>query len=234
MPPLILTEERRGIPYHQIPVVPRQLNKGDISLLSLSKREQLCRRKSLNKDLEQRRKVKFSVVKTALLEDTLPASEMLDDEKEVLWWNRDELNESVKSIGKIMGAMSKGPRSAQPYHSLLYRIEDSCHEGPAAQEDIHALADWHRKSLSKRGLERLVLNSNEHNSKIRETIIHASSLVRGNSNIEEDLQAESLRVCSERLTSSARLVARAIAEADALCLVPAPSKRRSRRASDML
>jgi hypothetical protein len=243
MPPSNQTDERRGSYYHQLPVVPQPSRKGDPSLLPLAKRESLYNRKTLLTKLEMRRKVKFSTIKTALLEDVPRASQMLDQEKNLLWWNREELNESLESIHMIMRSMSKRPRSKNgtvPHHTLLYRIDDTCmvaaqeQTEPDNSEDIKLLSDWHRNTLSKRGLEKLVLNSGERNRKIIETIVHATTMVSKNENINEGTKAESIRVCSERLTKPARLFARALGEADASCSVSVTHKRGVRRATELL
>ncbi len=238
MPPLIHTDERRGIYNRQISIVPSPVSVKDIHELSVAKQEQLCRRKSLNTELERRRKVKFTNVKTAFLEDVPPASNMLAEEKKVLWWNEEELKESLQSMGKLMRSLSMRPRnynSTEPYHTLLYRIDECCrksgttHEASVNIEDIKLLANWHRASLSKRGLEKLVLDSKERNFKVRETIVYASTMARKNSNIDEAMKAECVRVCSERLTKPDRLFATALGEADASCLIVLQGYRRTKR-----
>lgn len=243
MPPLIQTDERRGIYYRPIPAVPQPRRKGDPGILPLAKRELLYKRKTLLDELEVRRKVKFSSIKTALLEDVPPASQMLGGEKDILWWSQEELEESVESIRMIMKSMSKRPRSktgSEPHHTLLYRIDETCRRSAHDQlesdnsQDIKLLASWHRNTSSKRGLEKLVLNSGGRNQKIVETIVHAASVFGNNANIGEKIKAENIRVCSERLTKPSRLFARLLGEADASCVVPVLTKRQVRRATELL
>jgi hypothetical protein len=202
----------------------------------------LFKRKSLNNELERRRKVKFSIVKTALLEDIPLASDMNEEEKNTLWWNKEELKETYESVYKLMRSYAKRPRnnnSTQAYHTVLYSILEACKDmdqelGALDSEDMSALADWHRNSLSKRGLEKLVLNSFESNSKIRATIAHATSLVHNNANIDETVKAESIRVCSERLTRPARAFARALGAVDAASVLTLQEGPRVRRAWELL
>lgn len=215
----------------------------DINVLSNSKVEQISLRKSLYTELELRRKVKFSTVKIELLEDVPLASQMLEDEKSIIWWSKQELNTCLDSISKLMDSFSLRPRNynnTEPYHVLLYRIEDACREGGVHWEnavnehDLKLLANWHRNSLSKRGLEKLVLNSHEHNIRVRETILHASVTARENANIDEGMKVESIRVCSERLTRPSRFLARILGAADAACVYAPRVQGRSKRGSEIL
>ena len=191
-------------------------------------------------ELELRRKVKFATIKTILLEDVPRASQMLNGEKDILWWSNDELGENLESIRMLMCSMARRPRSknaTQPHHTLLHRLDETFQQISEDQiewddnEDIKELCAWHRNTYSKRGLEKLVLNSGERNRSIVATIAHANSMVRGNSNIDEWAKAESIRACSERLTKPARLFARALGYADASCVLGlGPVKGRARRA----
>lgn len=245
MPPLVQTDERRSNYNRELSVFPSPVSVRDIHVLSNTKIEQLCRRKSLNTELALRRKVKFATIKTALLEDIPPASSMCEDEKRILWWTKDEMNESLESIGKLMRSMSSRPRnynSTEPYHTLLYRIEDVCkksdvndkEEEAIPADDIKLLAKWHHVSLSKRGLEKLVLDCSEHTQKVRSTIVHASSSARSNPNIDDAMKAECIRVCSERLSKPSRMFAKALGDADALSLNESQRERKAKRGSELL
>ena len=243
MPPLSHIEERRGMIHHQSPLLSSPVSVIDIHVLSESKVEQLCRRKCLHTELERRRKVKFSTVKTELLEDVPMASQMLEEEKSKLWWSKEELSDCLRSISRLMDSLALRPRNynnTEPYHVLLYRIEEACKqagvqwENSVNEQDIKLLASWHRNSLSKRGLEKLVLDSHQHNLKVRETILHASASARQNPNIDVAMKEESIRVCSERLTRPSRFLAMILGAADAACVYAPRVQGRSKRGSQIL
>lgn len=234
------TVERRGICRYQIHL---SLCKGDPSVVYSTNRQQFFKRKALSTGLDRRRKVRFSSIKTALLEDVPPASHMLEEEKNALWWNKKELNETYENIAQLMRSFSKRPRNnngTQAYHTILYKLDENCrraamgHEEDVDYEDMKILANWHRNSLTKRGLEKLMLNNIEDNAKIRETIIHAVSSMFENETIDESIKFESIRVCSERLTRQARLFAKVLGDADAASVLPHQSTRRIRRATELL
>ena len=210
-------------------------------LLSPQKKKIIEKRRSLSGELDQRRKVRFSNVETIQLKDSPVSSSMSEAEKSSVWWGKDELQASKESAIGVIESMDHRPNCAaihtDSYQTVLRRINDACSRSGSDRatavtpDDTKQLADWHKKSHVKRGLEQFVLDSAVQRKKTQETLLHAIDLLSKNGNIDDSTKAESIRSCAERLTSPSRMFAKALADADAECVRPKERRRRSSRRS---
>jgi hypothetical protein len=201
-----------------------------------SKVKVIVQRKSLSERLEARRRVKFSIVKTALLEDVPLASQMTEEEKNMSWWSEEQLGSIEGSTLKILDSISRAPRigkTEDSYLAVLQRVLAVCNESqkgkskPVAPSDVKLLSEWHRSTLSKRGLETRQLHIKEHNDSVRDNLVYSIKVLRTNDRIGEDAKHECIRACSERMTLASRNLAKILADADTLSCEPKPQSRRS-------
>ena len=99
--------------------------------LSETKRNKIEERKSLFQQLEARRRVRFSIVKTALLHDLPVASQMTDDEKSACWWSKEQLQSFEESAKRVLRSIAQAPnlgRQEDSYLSVLERVLEICRE----------------------------------------------------------------------------------------------------------
>lgn len=239
MPPLMISDkhERSSLCKHQVPPVPLDSYPSLISLTSHQKVSTVFSEES--KEEQESRRVRFSAIQTTYIHDTPVSSLLSDEEKSEQWWSKEQINKSLESIEKIISSMSSRPKvrdGTLPYHATLYRIEGVCKATTRGRKpdfcdaDLQTLFDWHRSTLSKRGLEKLVLNSNEESAKARRSVIRAAEIIKGKDHLTGGLKEETLRSFSEKVTNHHRLFAAVLAKGDELSLSPGP-KRRPRRAT---
>jgi hypothetical protein len=237
MPPLIRNngDSRRGA-YTCMQL--RQLPRKSLVQVKLpeSKRKVIVQRKTLSERPEARRRVQFSIAKTALLEDIPVASEMTEEEKNMCWWSKEQLRAFEESTKLILDSIPRTVRTRRPeesHLSVLQRVLDVCHESEKRKsktvrpEDLKLLSEWHRSTLSKRGLETRLLNIKEHNHNVRESLVYLIKVLSLNDKIEDNEKQECIRACSERLTSSSRSFAKILGDADRLSCEPKPQSRRA-------
>jgi hypothetical protein len=190
-----------------------------------------------------RRRVRFSIVQTALLEDVPLASQMTETEKNTLWWSEDETAIAKQCIATICDTTTTPCRpncgdSSSSYISVLGRVYDQCHNSkstyssPAVDgNDQKLLSQWARNSQFRRGLEARIIHSTirEQRKGARETLVYAVQMLHKNKMIDVKTKAEVIRKCSERMTKGARLFAQSLAQADAESIKPRPKLSRTRR-----
>jgi hypothetical protein len=188
--------------------------------------------------LEGRRRVRFSIVKTAFLEDVPLASQMTETEKDILWWCEDETALAKECITAICDTTTCRPNcgdSSSSYISVLGRVYDQCHDSkctnssPVDENDQKLLSQWARNSHFRRGLEPRIIESIREQRKARETLIYAVQLLHKNKMIDVESKAEEIRKCSERMSRGARLFAQSLAQADVESIKPRPKLSRVRR-----
>ena len=194
--------------------------------------------------LEERRRVRFSIVETVLLEGVPLASQMTEAEKYDLWFCEDDSDMAKQCIATICSTTQRRPRncsdSSSSYTSVLGRIYDQCHDpkrtnsSPVDENDQKLLAEWARNSHVRRGLEPHILESIREQSKKAtrsETLVYAVRLLHSNKMIDVETKAEVIRKCSERMSRGARLFAQALAQADVESIKPRPKVSRVRKAA---
>jgi hypothetical protein len=193
---------------------------------------------------EDRRRVRFSIVKTAFLEDVPLASQMTETEKKNLWWRKDETAIAKQCIATICDTTPCRPNclgasSSSSYISVLGRVYDQCHDSrtassPVDENDQKLLSQWARNSHFRRGLETRIIGSTtsirgEHRKAGRETLVYAVQLLHKNKMIDVETKAEVIRKCSERMSRGARLFAQSLAQADVESIKPRPKLSPVRR-----
>mmetsp|Transcript_39714 Transcript_39714/g.61048 ORF Transcript_39714/g.61048 Transcript_39714/m.61048 type:complete len:244 (-) Transcript_39714:82-813(-) len=237
MPPFIRDngDSRRG-EYNCMHLVQRPRRSLVQVNLPESKRKVIVQRKTLSEQLEARRRVKFSIVKTALLQDVPLASQMTEEEKSLCWWSKEQLGSFECSSLKILESIPRTPkigRTEDSYLAVLQRVLDVCYGSEKGKNksvtpsDMKLLSEWHRSTLSKRGLETRLLDIKEHNDSVRENLVYSIKVLRRNDRIGDHAKHECIRACSERMTLSSRSFAKILADADRLCTEPKPITRRS-------
>jgi hypothetical protein len=173
--------------------------------------------------LEDRRRVRFSIVETIFLENVPFASQMTETERNDLWWCEDEVAIAKQCIATICNTTRPDcGDSSLSYISVLGRVYDQCHESkstnasPVDENDQKLLSQWARNSHFRRGLEPQIMESiREHQRKARETLVYAVQLLHKNKRIDHvEPKAELIRKCSERMSRGACLFAQSLAQAD--------------------
>ena len=181
--------------------------------------------------LEERRRVRFSVVETFVLEDVPLASQMTEKEKDNLWWCEDDSDMARQCIATICNTTQSRPNcgdSSLSYISVLGRVYDQCHDtksanssSPVDENDQKLLSQWARNSHFKRGLEpHIIASIGEQKKASRKTLVYAVQLLHENKMIDVETKAEVIRKCSERISRGARLFAQSLAQADVESLKP--------------
>jgi hypothetical protein len=188
--------------------------------------------------LEERRRVRFSTVETALLEDVPLASQMTETERNSCWWSEDETAIAKQSVDTVCHTTPRRPNcgdSSSSYISVLGRVYDQCHDSkstessPVDENDQKLLSQWARNSHCRRGLETRTLESTRGQRKARETLVYAVRILHKNKLIDVETKAEGIRKCSERMSRGARLFAQSLAQADVESIKPRPKPSRVRR-----
>jgi hypothetical protein len=202
----------------------------------------LSKKKQLSLLLEERRRARFSIVKTAFLEDVPLASQMTETEKNTLWWSEDETAIAKQCIATICDTAQCRPNcgdSSSSYISVLGRLYEQCHDSKSTEEsspvdenDQKLLSQLARNSHSfRRGLETRIIESTSREQRkagARETLVYAVQLLHQNKAIDVESKAEVIRKCSERMSRGARLFAQSLAQADVESIKPTRPKLSSR------
>ena len=189
--------------------------------------------------LEERRRVRFSVVETFVLEDVPLASQMTETEKDYLWWCEDDSDMARQCIATICNTTQSRPNcgdSSSSYTSVLGRVYDQCHDSksansssPVDENDQKLLSQWARNSHFRRGLElHIIERIGEQRKASRETLVYAVQRLHKNKMIDVKTKAEVIRNCSERMSRGARLFAQSLAQADVESIKPRPPTKLSR------
>jgi hypothetical protein len=193
------------------------------------------------------RQVRFATVKTKVLDEVSPASQMTKEEKNTIWWSQSEYYEFEHCNGRLCATMTAGRPTNKnrvdetsatldrsSYHALLNRVYGSCLKATTenlseviTNSDRDELAKWARNSHFRRGLEGRFLK--EDAAGPREMVAHTVLLLHKNADIlNTDAKNESIRTLCERLSRPSRLFAQALAQADAECVKPKPERCRIR------
>ena len=163
------------------------------------------------------------------------ASPMSDEEKEVIWWNKADLNSFSENARLLADAMARRDDNdkTKGFKMVFVNSHLSCNQvdGPSA-EQRHYAKQWVKAAFSLRGIEHLCIaelaeNKAEDRKKTIRAVLDAQQCC---SSLSPDQQVEFIQSMSECRSLGARNFGRllgdcdayAAAQADVVQAVPAP------------
>jgi len=156
------------------------------------------------------------------LDDVPAASQMTDEERAMIWWSQEQVDNFRKNTSKV--AKKSLPQSHKKVLSELHRI---CQAQGAAEgggnadmgdvsdllEGQRSLVTWVVKNC--RGLEKRTVSEWKDEARARKTmLVDAINMLQRSVVFDAATKADKIKFCSERLSASSRCWARAMGLAD--------------------
>ncbi|KAI2506775.1 hypothetical protein MHU86_7670 [Fragilaria crotonensis] len=140
------------------------------------------------------------------------ASEMSDEEKQAIWWSKDDFRSFKEAIRR------ESTQGCESYKMVIFSVQQACErfDEPSA-ELMHDLKQWITTADSRRGTERLCIAEVRglRTEGIRSTVQSVLWAQDCCSEMCWDCKAEFTRVISEIRTRGARSFARLLGDCDA-------------------